>query len=230
MRRDCQVLLIDADDTLWENNPRFKRTITAFVELIASLGHEPGFVRDRVNRAEEENIQRRGYGTASFLLTLEQVYTELAGARASEAVRREIRGLRRLLIDAPLRLFEGVEDTLAYLSGRHRLFLFSKGNDGEQRQKVESSGLAAHFEAVEIVPEKNEAAYRGVVERRGLGAGAVWMVGDSPRSDINPALAAGLNAIHIECPDPWHFEQEAIRPGEGELLRLKRFRELREHF
>lgn len=230
MGRTGQVLLIDADDTLWENNLRFTRTIEAFLKLVAPLGYEDGYVRRLVARAEEKNIRHRGYGMSSFLVTLEEVYLKLASPRAVESRLEEVRRLSRFLVGEPPQIFEGVVETLAHLAGRHRLLLFSKGNDGEQRQKVASSGLARHFELCEIVSEKNEAAYRAVVERHGLAPQTVWMVGDSPRSDINPALAAGLNAVYIPSPHPWEYEEEAIRRGSGQLLVLKEFRELQEHF
>lgn len=230
MRREGQVLLIDADDTLWENNLRFKRTIDAFLALLAPFGYAEEHVRQLINQTEEKNIRRRGYGMTSFLSTLEEVYLKLTGHRASASHLQEIRRLSRFLVEDPLRLFDGVAETLAYLSPRHRLFLFSKGNAREQEQKVAQSGLMEHFESCEIVPEKNEAAYRALVERRSLTPSTVWMVGDSPRSDINPALAAGLNAVYIPSPHPWEYENEAIRPGRGQLLVLETFREMREHF
>lgn len=230
MQREGQVLLIDADDTLWENNRRFKRTTEAFVQLLAPLGYQADTVREQVNRTEAENIRRRGYGMMSFLNTLEEVYLKLAGQRAAPADREEIRRLAGPLVEEPLRLFAGVGETLGYLGGRHRLLLFSKGNAREQEGKVARSGLADHFEFCEIVAEKSAAAYRALVERHGWAPGSVWMVGDSPRSDINPALAAGLNAVYIPSPDPWEYEEEEIRPGSGELLVLKSFSELREHF
>lgn len=230
MGRTSQVLLIDADDTLWENNLRFKRTVDAFLGLVAPLGYADDYIRAMIEQTELKNIRRRGYGMSSFLSTLEEVYLKLAGHRAEESHRREVRRLSRHLVEDPPQVFDGVTETLAYLSGRHRLLLFSKGNAEEQSQKLAGSGLATYFESFEIVPEKNEAAYRVVVERHRLRPRTAWMVGDSPRSDINPALAIGLNAVFIPSPHPWDYEQETIQPGTGQLLVLNSFGELREHF
>lgn len=225
-----QVLLIDADDTLWETNLRFKRTLAAFVELLAPLGHSPEFVRQQVDLAERTRIRHSGYGERKFLDTLEETYLALAGPRAQGAHLEEIRRLSRHLLEQPLRLFEGVRETLAYLAPRHRLLLFTKGEIEEQDGKVTATGLGEFFEAREVVPEKNATAYRALVERHGLAPGEVWMVGDSPRSDINPALAVGLNAVYIPAPDRWEYEHEEIRPGHGQLLILERFRDLQEYF
>lgn len=230
MRLERQVLLIDADDTLWETNANFERTLAAFCRLVAPLGYNEGHVRQQVDLAERANIRRRGYGAGNFLRTLEEVYLELAGHRAEPPVREEIRRFSRILLEEPLRLLDGVEETLAYLAPRHRLLLFTKGNMAEQSGKVVASGLGHFFKAREIVPEKNEAAYRALVARDRLPRREVWMVGNSPRSDINPALAAGLNAVFIPSRSSWEYENEEIRRGPGRLLVLKSFRELAEHF
>lgn len=112
----------------------------------------------------------------------------------------------------PVQVFKGVPGTLAYLGLRHRLRLFTKGSPQE------------------IVPEKNEAAYRALVERDRRLAPAAWMVGNSSRSDINPALAAGLNAVFVPSPNSRDYENEEIRPGRGRLLILKSFCELQRYF
>lgn len=230
MRRERQVLLIDADDTLWENNLHFERAIVAFYELVAPLGYPEPVVRRQVDQTERQNIRQHGYGAQSFLLTLEEVYLALAGHRPEPARLEEIRRIARLLLEEPPRVYEGVAETLAYLKPRHRLLLFSKGDAEEQARKLGFSGLGAFFEGREIVAEKNEVAYRELVARHLLRPAEVWMVGNSPRSDINPALAAGLNAVFIPSPHNWEYENEEIRRGVGGLLVLSSFRDLQEHF
>lgn len=234
MRHERQALLIDADDTLWETNLKFERTIGAFCQLIAPLGYPEDHVRRQVEAAERANIARRGYGARSFLLTLEEVYLSLAGHRALDTELEDIRRLARILVDEPMALFDGVAETLAYLAPRHRLLYFTKGDATEQARKLASSGLEKFFEAHEIVPEKNQAAYQALVARHALPPGATWMVGNSPRSDINPALAAGLNAVFIPSVHNWEYENEEIRRAPdgsgGLLLVLKNFSDLQEHF
>lgn len=236
MRHQRKILLIDADDTLWETNALFERTIAAYVELLAPLGYDPQTIRQEVDRTEHRNIQRRGYGTRSFLLTLEEVYLKLArrggqaGQRAEGKVLEEIRRLSRILLPVPHRVFDGVAATLTYLKPRHRLFLLTKGNVEEQSAKLAASGLEGFFHGCEIVAEKDASTYNGLVERHGWSRPEVWMVGNSPRSDVNPALAAGLNAVFIPSPVSWDYENEEIRPGGDRLLELERFGDLQEHF
>jgi len=132
MRHEQQVLLIDADDTLWETNLKFERTVASFCELVRPLGYPDDHVRRQVDTAERANIARRGYGARSFLLTLEEVYLSLAGHRAQDAHLEEIRRFARLLVEEPPRLYDGVDETLAHLAPRHRLLYFSKGDAAEQ--------------------------------------------------------------------------------------------------
>ena len=131
----------------------------------------------------------------------------------------------------PLQLLDGVRDTLDYLSARHDLILLTKGDVEEQQLKVERSGLVGYFRQVVIVPEKDVATYRRVISEVEIEPEHAWMIGNSPRSDINPALAAGLKAVYIPHPHTWHLEHEEVRnTGEGRVLMLSIFADLRTYF
>jgi putative hydrolase of the HAD superfamily len=108
--------------------------------------------------------------------------------------------------------------------------LFSKGEAAEQAAKVERSGLQTHFEAIEIVAEKDVPTYLSIVNKHHVVKSRGWMIGNSPRSDINPALDAGLNAVFIPHPGTWQLEHEEIHSGVGRLLVIGQFGDLREHF
>ena len=228
MHYQDQVLLIDADDTLWETNIQFEKVTEAFAVLVAPFGHRVEEVRDTVDRTERKNISQRGYGMSSFLLSLEEAYALLAGRSPDEHDRDAIRQMGRFF-EQP-KLIDGVPETLEYLSERHHLHLFSKGRQDEQTERFNGSGLQHRFSAWDIVPEKDAAAYTEVVARHDWETSRVWMIGNSPRSDINPALAIGLNAVYIPAAISWSFEEEEIRPGDGTLLCLKSFTELRDKF
>jgi len=130
----------------------------------------------------------------------------------------------------PPKILEGVPETLAYLRRRHRLILLSKGEPAEQAAKVERSGLQTYFESIEIVGEKDKTTYERVVHQFKIVKSHGWMVGNSPRSDINPALGAGLNAVFIPHPATWALEHADIERGTGKLILVSTFRELRSHF
>ena len=124
----------------------------------------------------------------------------------------------------------GVEETLAYLADRHDLTLFTKGHPDEQKLKVDRSGLDRYFGHTAIVKEKDAPAYRKLMDERAMYPRLAWMIGNSPKSDVNPALEAGLNAVFIPHAHTWVLEKEEIRPVEGRLLVLERFDQLRQRF
>jgi putative hydrolase of the HAD superfamily len=134
--------------------------------------------------------------------------------------------------DHPIEFLPEVPETLAYLRSRHRLILVTKGAQAEQSGKIERSGLKGYFEATEIVPEKNAATYRSLMEKHDFARHCTWMVGNSPKSDINPALAAGLHAVFVPHGDTWILEHEELNaaPASQRLIIVSRFAELREHF
>ena len=148
------------------------------------------------------------------------------------ALHKTISGFAHAISEHPVEILPNVPQTLQYLSGRHRLILMTKGAIAEQSGKVERSGLKEHFSAVEIVAEKNAATYREVVSKYALPADSTWMIGNSPKSDINPALAAGLNAVFVPHGDTWILEHEEVVKVEApsRLLVVERFANLREHF
>lgn len=225
-----QTILIDADDTLWENNVFFEKTIDDFLTLTEPLGYSREYSRRILNETERRNIRQHGYGTKSFCHSLEETYIKLAGQMAVRRTIEEIRSLVSVLEATPPQLVDGVPETLDYLAGRHRLILFTKGHAAEQAAKVERSGLQRFFAAIEIVVEKDATTYAGLVDQHRIVKTHGWMVGNSPRSDINPALQAGLNAVFIPHSSTWELEHESLQSGVGRLLVLAQFRQLREHF
>ena len=225
-----ETLLIDADDTLWENNVYFEQTIEEFLTVLEPFGYPRDYARHILNETERRNIRQHGYGVRSFGRSLEETYMKLAGHMAERATVENIHFRVSELERIPPNILDGVVETLDYLSERHRLILFTKGEAAEQAAKVERSGLQIHFDAIEIVPEKNVATYHDLVNRHHVVKSRGWMVGNSPRSDINPALEAGLNAVFIPHPSTWALEHEEVRSGGGRLLILTSFRDLRDHF
>ncbi len=228
--RSRQWILVDADDTLWENNIYFERAIDRFVEYLDHPRLSRDEVRNFLNEVEHANTKVRGYGTASFGRNMQETLERLAPERAGEKSLDDVAALAREIAEHAMEILAGVEETLGYLAQRHHLAVFTKGNKEEQHSKVERSGLGVFFQEVRVVPEKNVAAYRELLHAMQVEPAQVWMVGNSPRSDINPALAAGMNAVWVPHNATWVLEKEEIVRGRGNLLVLERFAELQEHF
>ncbi len=220
-------LLIDADDTLWENNIYFEQAIHAFITF---LDHSR-LSREEVRAVLDEVERLMGYGSANFTKSLVETYRRLAEKDLQEEDIEQVRRFGEQIHSQPLQLLEGVRETLEYLSPRHDLVLLTKGDIEEQKLKVERSGIEAFFRQVVIVLEKDLATYQHVISKVGIDRQQSWMVGNSPRSDINPALAAGLNAVYIPHPHTWRLEHEEVEnAGGGRLLTLSRFADLRTYF
>ncbi len=224
------TLLIDADDTLWENNIFFESAVDNFISQVEQLGYTREYIRHILNETERRNIRQHGYGVRSFGRSLEATYLKLAGNLA----RREIvQGVERMVAEleaTPPHILDGVPETLAYLAKHNRLILLTKGEPAEQAAKVERSGLQPYFDAIEIVLEKDSGVYDRMIEQFKIVKTHGWMVGNSPRSDINPALQCGLNAVFIPHSATWELEKCELESGVGKLLILASFRELRGHF
>lgn len=227
-----QTLLIDADDTLWENNVYFERAIARFISFLNHHEFSPEQVRAVLNDVERENIVTHGYGLHSFAHSLVGCYERLSPQPVTPELHAQIMSFTHSIMDHAIETLPEVPGTLEYLSKRHRLILVTKGAVPEQTGKVERSGLKHYFTAIEIVAEKDPATYARVVEQFNLDRAATWMVGNSPKSDINPALASGLNAIFIPHGDTWVLEHEEVNPAppNQKLLIVGRFAELCEHF
>src|SRR5271163_285403 len=224
------TLLIDADDTLWENNIFFEKTIEHFIGQLEHLRYTREYIRHILNETERRNIRQHGYGVRSFKRSLEDTYMKLAGNAAKRDMVQWVHELVSVMENTPPHILDGVPETLAYLAGHHRLILLTKGEAAEQAAKVERSGLQTHFEAIEIVLEKDSGTYGRMIEQFKIVKSHGWMVGNSPRSDINPALQSGLNAVFIPHSATWELEKSELESGTGKLLILSTFRELRGHF
>jgi putative hydrolase of the HAD superfamily len=227
-----ETLLFDADDTLWENNIYFERAISAFISYLDHRVHTPEEVREHLNACERATIRAQGYGLKSFRNSLIACFDQLASQPVTAETHARIVSFAAAVAEQEMELLPGVEAAMPELAERHRCILVTKGDDGEQRDKLERSGLAKYFAAAEVLPEKNEAAYRRVAEQHGCDVRRSWMIGNSPKSDINPALAAGLNAVFIPHDFTWVLEHEVVQaapPGQR-LLELEGFAELALHF
>jgi putative hydrolase of the HAD superfamily len=168
----------------------------------------------------------------SFAHALEKTLERLSIRPVTPEMRAQVHSCTHAIIDHPIEMLREVPETLQYLTERHRVILVTKGAFREQSGKIERSGLKKHFGAIEIVAEKEAATYAGLIGEYNLDRTATWMIGNSPKSDINPALTAGLHAVFVPHGDTWileHEELNAAPPGQ-KLLIVGGFAELREHF
>lgn len=212
--RAITTIGFDADDTLWHNERAFKATEARFAALLAD--HLPADdVLARLLAVERRNVGRYGFGIKGFMLSMIETALEASGRKVAPAVIAEILALGGGMLDAPVEILPHVRETLELLAGRYRLVLITKGDLFDQERKLAASGLSALFAAVEIVSDKTAETYVRAFERHGEGAARAAMVGNSLRSDILPALAAGAFAVHVPHELTWAYEAHVEDMPEG---------------
>jgi putative hydrolase of the HAD superfamily len=225
-----QTLIFDADDTLWENNVIFERVVDDFIEWIAHPTLDRTAIRAILAEIEEANIVAHGYGSKVFLRSLADCFVHLMERPIGAAEEAQMAEFTAAFTSGQVELIPAVTDVLDELSQRHELYLMTKGVPDEQQRKIDASGLAKHFSDVEIVPTKDPQTYERFVRERELDAGRTWMIGNSPKSDIIAARAAGLRAVFIPNANTWAHENAELDPTDDGILRLDVFAELTDHF
>lgn len=199
--RKSQTLIFDADDTLWECNKYFEESIHAFIEFL----HHEHMNHDEVRQIVDSFERKNGYGAQAFAQSLVETYRELA-TEIDPGDEEMVRSFGLRILDQQMEAIDDVEQTLRALLPHHRLLMCTKGDEEEQRLKISRSELADYFELHIVVDEKTTRTYADIVESLQLDSKSTWMIGNSPRSDIYPALEAGINAILIPNPHTWHME------------------------
>jgi putative hydrolase of the HAD superfamily len=216
---------VDADDTLWHCESKFRLSHARFLDLLADHG-DPEKIERQLLAVEKRNLRVYGYGAKGFTLSMIETALEVTDGAVDTRVIREILAVGREMLTEPIEPLAGVEKALAELSDRYRLILITKGDLLHQEQKLASSGLGDYFVAVEIVSEKDADTYRRVFERYGTGAEEAVMAGNSMRSDILPALEAGCWGALIPYPLVWAHEAAEAPVGHERYAELASISEL----
>ena len=225
-----QHLVFDADDTLWENNIYFEEAFDQFCQFLAHSSMTPQQIRSVLDEIEIVNAKLHGYGSRNFARNLAACFEHLTERDISPRDVEVVKQFAYEILERPVELIEGVEETVAHLAERHELTIFTKGDPEEQKLKIDRSGLARYFQHAEVVKEKDEMAYRELANVRCFDLGKTWMIGNSPKSDINPALAAGLSAVFVPHERTWGLELQAVPEEHPRLLRVTGIKELLRHF
>ena len=191
-----RLIAFDADDTLWHTEDMFQETQKRLGDILEQYAP-----RDRVDAAlgktEKQNIKLFGYGIKGFTLSMVETAIELSDGRVEARQIHEIVMMGKRMLDAPMRLFIGVEDVLRTLKERYLLAIITKGDLLDQTNKVDKSGLSHLFDYIEVVSEKDIETYRALFREWSIEPDTVMMVGNSVPSDVRPVLALNGHAVHI---------------------------------
>lgn len=217
--RPISMIGFDADDTLWQNEQYYRFTEDSFRQLLADYA-EGDHVSERLLEAEKRNLAHYGFGIKGFTLSMIETALEITEGKVPSSVIGEILSIGRELLKHPVECLPHARDALEALRGQYFLILITKGDLFDQERKLAQSGLGDFFDAVEIVSDKTATTYRRIFGKHGEGPERAMMVGNSLKSDVVPAIAAGAWGVFVPHELTWVLEH-VEKPKEA-----PRFREI----
>lgn len=202
-----RTIAFDADDTLWINEPIFTNTRLAFEKILSHYIQIDSSLEKELYAVEKRNLELFGYGIKGFMLSMIESALELTQEKVSGSHIQEIIELGKEMLKHPVEVLPYIPEVLEQLKRDYQLMIITKGDLWDQESKVARSGLADHFDIVEIVSEKNPNSYSEVFKRHAIEVKELVMIGNSLKSDIIPICELGGNAIHIPFHDTWTHEK-----------------------
>lgn len=222
------LIVFDGDDTLWQSEVLYDRARRAAASAAAASGLDPAEFEEAQRRIDLANVRTDGLSPERFPRSSLQAYEELcsrAGLRPDPSVAERVAAAARTVFTAVAQVDAAAPGVLAELRHGADLVLLTKGDEAVQRKRVADSGLGGCFAEVRIVAVKSEATFRRLAGDHGREPGACWSVGNSLASDINPAVAAGWNAVWIDA-HVWEHERREAEPASAEVVVLARLGDL----
>ena len=201
-----KVIAFDADDTLFINEPYFQETEQKFCALMSDYLSQQGLSQE-LFRVEIQNLDLYGYGIKGYILSMIEAAMKISDNTISMEIIEKIIVSGKELLQKPIVLLEGVEETLAQLHGKYKLIVATKGDLKDQQRKLHDSGLGHYFHHIEVMADKQELNYEKLVSRLEIDASEFFMIGNSLKSDVLPVLAIGGHAVHIPFHTTWEHEK-----------------------
>jgi putative hydrolase of the HAD superfamily len=225
-KRPERHILIDADDTLWENNIYFERATEQFMDFLDHSTLTRSEIQLVLDEFERANAREHGYGSKVYTRSLEDCYRHLAERNIDESALEQVMRIGASILEQELELIPHVETTLAHLNRHYLITMCTKGDPEEQWIKIDRSGIAHWFHQIEVMREKDMDAYSDILTRLGSSPTEAAMIGNSPKSDINPPLALGMSAVFIPHDHTWQLEHQDVDLTHPRLTVLDRFADL----
>lgn len=220
-----RMIAFDADDTLWHTEDMFQETQQRLSEILKEHADDK-LVESVLNDTEKRNIRLFGFGIKGFTLSMVETAIELSNGEISAGQIHEIIMMGKDMLDAPMRLFDGVDQTVRQLKDRYQLSIITKGDLLDQTNKIDKSGLAELFDYTQVVSNKDADTYRALFQSWEIAPESVMMVGNSIPSDVQPVLDIGGHAVHIPYEVTAIHEVHDEDPIGSRFHRLKDIREL----
>ena len=201
-----KVIAFDADDTLFINEPYFQETEQKFCALMSDYLSQQGLSQE-LFRVEIANLDLYGYGIKGYILSMIEAAMKISDNTISMEIIEKIIVYGKELLQKPIELLDGVEETLSQLHGKYKLIVATKGDLKDQQRKLHDSGLGHYFHHIEVMADKQELNYEKLVSRLEIDASEFFMIGNSLKSDVLPVLSIGGHAVHIPYHTTWEHEK-----------------------
>lgn len=200
------IVAFDADDTLWRCEDSFHYAESRFVELVGPYAARGVDVNAALRAVEKADVPVSGYGVKAFTLSMARAAIDVTEGDIPSGIVGDLLDVGRSMLTEAVHLLPHVSEVLAEVSSIIRTVMITKGDLVHQTRKVTTSGLEHHFTDIEIVLEKDAAAYDKILKRLGVEPERFLMIGNSIRSDILPVMALGGHAVHIPYHITWELE------------------------
>jgi putative hydrolase of the HAD superfamily len=205
-KMNIKVIAFDADDTLFVNEPYFQETEEKFCTLMQDYLSHQGLSQE-LFRVEIQNLSLYGYGIKGYILSMIEAAMKISNKTISVDAIEKIIEYGKELLQKPIELLNGVEETLEALHGKYKLVVATKGDLLDQRRKLHNSGLGHYFHHIEVMSDKQEKDYHDLLSRLEIKPEEFFMIGNSLKSDVLPVLGIGGHAVHIPFHTTWAHEK-----------------------
>lgn len=229
IKNKIQIIAFDADDTLWDNEPVFQDVEKEFCDLLSEYGNKKD-ISAALFEVEMQNMECYGYGAKAFTLSLVETAIKVSNGNISVKTIDKIVNLGKCLLNMPIKLLDGVEETLEQLNKEHKLVVATKGDLLDQQRKLDRSGIAGFFDHVEIMSDKTEKEYKSLTSSLNTSPEKIMMVGNSLKSDIYPALNIGMYATYIPYHTMWKHELADENTSNNRFYKVGSFSDLTDLF
>lgn len=222
---NLKVIAFDADDTLFVNEPYFQETEQKFCELMSDYLSHQGLSQE-LFRIEIQNLELYGYGIKGYILSMIEAAMKISNNTISIEIIEKIIQYGKELLQKPIELLDGVEETLQQLNGKYKLVVATKGDLLDQRRKLHNSGLGHYFHHIEVMSDKKEKDYYDLLKRLEINADEFFMIGNSLKSDVLPVLEIGGYAVHIPFHTTWEHEKVSHKVEHPNFKTLEKITEV----
>lgn len=220
-----KVIAFDADDTLFVNEPYFQETERKFCDLMSDYLSHQGLSQE-LFRVEIQNLELYGYGIKGYILSMIEAAMKISNNTISIEIVEKIIEYGKELLQKPIELLDGVEETLKELNGKYKLVVATKGDLLDQRRKLHNSGLGHYFHHIEVMSDKKEKDYHDLLKRLEISPDEFFMIGNSLKSDVLPVLEIGGYAVHIPFHTTWEHEKVSHKVEHPNFKTLEKITEV----